>query len=130
MNFNKLNELNFYFTFLTNFKPVQINFSKNFFFTKNTSNRLICKNFFLFLFLLKYLNKKVFYKNSLIVKPIKQKLFTLMRAPYHFKISRHQITISRYILLFKLNFKLNNSLIFYNTSNLIYFINFFKNFNV
>lgn len=130
MTLNKFNEINFYFTFLTNFKPTQINYNNFSLFNVNTSNKLICRNFFLFLILLKYLNTKTFKKNNFFIKPLKKKLFTLMRAPYHFKISRHQITISRYVLIFKLNIKLNNLLIFLNFTNLVYFVSFFKSFNI
>ena len=94
-------------TYLTNFKP---NFSKSFyklnFFKSN--KKIFCRNFFLFLFLLKYINNFFLCKNiKFFVKPLKKNFNNILRAPYKNKLSRHQISIFRYIINIKFLFSIN-----------------------
>lgn len=115
--------------YITNFNPfLYKNYNKFKFINKN---KIYCKNFFLFLFLLKYLNNLYFYKNVIIfIKPFKKNLINILKAPYKNKLSRHQLSIVRYNINFKLDLKLilinikNLSEIFIFLKNLKYFFNF------
>lgn len=84
---------------ITNFKPKLKNFS-NLNIVKS-KNQIFCKNFFLFLLLLKYNqnNNKCFTKSTIFVKPFIRKVFTLLRAPYRHKLSRHQMILNRYSII-------------------------------
>jgi hypothetical protein len=63
---NNLNKIDFIFTFITNFKPNNINLSiENKLFKIKNNNKIICRNFFLFLLFIKYLNKKKFDQSNM-----------------------------------------------------------------
>jgi hypothetical protein len=102
-----LNSISISINYITNFKPSK-NFSENYSFYKNKNNIILCKHFLIFFYLM-----KISLKNNadikIFLKPKRRKLETLLRAPYRHKISRHQITISRYnlVVVFKLNLKKN-----------------------
>lgn len=64
------------------------------------------------MFLLKFYNKN-FNKNNnikinIIIKPKKQKTFTLLRAPFRHKLAKNQIGFFYYNFFLKLNLKKNN----------------------
>ena len=69
--------------------------------------RILCRNLFLFFLYLKYTNLNYFSKIKLFIKPNYSKLFTILRAPYRYKLGRYQYTISRFFILvtFYLNLK-------------------------
>lgn len=125
------NKLIFYFTFLTNFKPNNFNlFSSNKKFKFKKNNRIICRNFFLFILLLKYLNKNINSQSNIWVKPLKQKNLTILRAPYRYKLARQQITLSRYFIFYKILFNFNENFNFTSFKQINDFFNFFKKFNI
>ena len=103
------------------------NFNK---FNLVNKNKIYCRNFFLFLFLLKYLNKNEFCnKISLFIKPVKKKYNNILRAPYKNKLSKHQLGVYRYNILIKFYF-IYNFLICKNINNFFFFFNnFFSFFN-
>ena len=108
------NKISININYLTNFNP---NFFKNFKNFKNKNKKkIICRNFFLFLFLLNFLNKSLYFNSiTLFIKPKKKQFSNILRAPYKNKLSKKQIGINRYFINFKIVLYLN-------------FI-FFKNFN-
>ena len=129
--FKNKNDICFFFTYLTNFKP------NNFDIMSNTNkfkhfkkNRIICRNFFLFILLLKYFNNKINSKSCMWIKPLKQKNITLLRAPYRYKLSRQQITITRYFIFYKLTFNFKNNFYLDTIKNCINFTNSLKKFNI
>jgi hypothetical protein len=115
-----LNNLNISINYITNFKPSN-HISENFTFSyKNKKNIIICKNFLAFMYLINHLQKK---NNNIKVflKPTSSSLETLLRAPYRHKISRHQITFSRYyfVISFKVPLKFN---VFINNFDQLFFL--------
>jgi hypothetical protein len=127
-NFN----FNFKITYTTNFKPntfVDLNkiiVEKNFKNFKKIGHFIKCKNFIVFIILLRYLNSS--NKIKFFVKPAFSNTITLLRAPYKNKISRHQLSVSRYFIL--ITFSLNNELPLplLNLNQLIYLNKEFLNF--
>lgn len=120
-----MNNLNISINYITNFKPSS-QISENFTFSyKNKKNTIICKNFLAFMYLINYLQKK---KNNIkiFLKPTSSNLETLLRAPYRHKISRHQITFSRYFFLITFKIPLNFTVNVVNFNQLIFFINELK----
>lgn len=77
------------------------------------------------MYLINYLQKK---KNNIkiFLKPTSSNLETLLRAPYRHKISRHQITFSRYFFLITFKIPLNFTVNVVNFNQLIFFINELK----
>lgn len=132
INFFKLNNkknLKISISYITNFKPSDfLHFNNLKIFKKPSNNKIISRNFFLFLILLKYSNNKVF-NTSIFVKPNYNKFITLLRAPYRYKLSRHQFSVSRYFVLLTIKNKLDilncNS-----TNDLISFVKLLKNFYI
>jgi hypothetical protein len=121
-------------SYITNFNPSVASDIKNLqYFNKSKSkNKLISKNFFLFLLLLKYCNnnnKKYFINNSLFIKPFFKKLYVILRAPYRHKLSRHQIIINRYYVVYSMFFYTDDINIKSN-EDIIYILNKFKKFYV
>lgn len=114
-------------SYITNFQPSLFkNFSNAKLFVNKNKTKIISKNFFLFLLLLKYNNKKNF-NIKLFIKPTYKKFITLLRAPYRYKLARHQFIMNRYFILMslKMNFnKINTT----NYNDIIFLINFFKKF--
>ena len=128
---NNLNKIDFIFTFLTNFKPSNINlYTENKLFKLKTNKKIICRNFFLFLLFIKYLNKKTLNNSNIWIKPIKQKTITLLRAPYRHKLFRHQIVLNRYFFFYKISFNLNSYIKAKSFNELKLIVNFFKKFNI
>jgi hypothetical protein len=118
---------------LKNRFKLSVNYVSNFrlfnFFLKKNYNRVNCKKFLLFIFFFNYIKFKNNFLEKLVffVKPKFFSIYTLLRAPYRFKLSRDQLTFSRYYLVCSLTF--NNHLNlknFLNLNDLIFFINFFK----
>ncbi len=113
-------------SYITNFK-IQSALKNNFVFSfKNDKNIIVCKNFLIFLYLLNHQfgnNKNI----KFFFKPKKFKLETLLRAPYRHKISRHQLTFSRYFFDVKFFFNINTS-VNINNNQLIFLIKELKNY--
>jgi len=89
------------------------------------TNKIICRNFFLFLFLLNFFKKN---KNCFFIKPFKKKTLTILRAPYRYKLSKHQLIINRYLIFLK-NVIFFENKIFFKTYNqiIILLLFFYKN---
>jgi hypothetical protein len=112
-----LNKISFSINYVTNFKPSK-NFNENYTFYKNKNNIILCKHFIIFFYLIRF----VLRKNSNVViffKPKKSKIETLLRPPYRHKISRHQITLSRYFILVSFNTNFANTLSISNTDQVL-----------
>jgi len=122
----------FYFSthLTTNFKPTHIKKFNSINFFKKTKEQVFCRNLFLFLILIKYKNKNLFNKSSVFIKPYKKKIYTILRAPYRHKLSRHQIVLNRYNIISSLRLKTKKIPISKNFKNVIYLYNFFKKFNI
>jgi hypothetical protein len=113
LNFlEKKKKSNFYIQlkYISNFKPNYKRLLK-----KKTFNRsfVYAKSFFFFIFFcnfIKITTINCFEKVVFFVQPQYSPLFTLLRAPYRYKISRDQITFNRYFInfFFYLNESLNN----------------------
>ena len=119
-------------SYTTNFKPAHfLNFKNLQLFKLHTNkNKIISRNFFLFLLLLKYVNKdNTLLNTSIFVKPFFKKFITLLRAPYRHKLSRHQFIMSRYSILYSLSLNFNNIFI-KNHSELIFLLKTIKKFYV
>jgi len=113
--------------YLSNFKP---NFNK-LKITKNKSSLFYAKKFFYFLFFCNFLKyKKYLYINRIyfFVQPLYSNVLTILRAPYRYKLSRDQLTFSRYniIFYFELDNRLNNLKLF-NVSQIFYLLNIYYN---
>lgn len=98
----KQSGINISLYYSTNISPIlgsqQINALIN---SNNTiNNKLFSKNFFLFLFFVNFKKTKnnfsKFSKITIFVKPKKVKKFTLLRAPYRYKVGRVHLMYSRY----------------------------------
>lgn len=113
----------------TNFKPSDFLYFNDFKMFKNNNEKIISRNFFLFLILLKYTNKNTPYvfNSSIFVKPNYKKFITLLRAPYRYKLSRHQFMFSRYYVIFSISIDFEN-LYFSNIKDIVFFIKLSKNF--
>lgn len=125
------NNLKISISYITNFKPSDFLSFKNLkIFKSKNEDKLISRNFFLLLLLLKHVNSNTLgVSTTLFVKPNFKKVITLLRAPYRYKLSRHQFVLSRYYIVLSIltNFKVIN--LNCNT-DLIYFINLIKNFYI
>lgn len=114
---------------------ISINYISNFQFfgnfLKTQKSKINCKNFILFIFFFNFLLKKYnwFYKFIYFFKPKYSVNYTLLRAPYRYKLSRDQLTFSRYFLLISFVFK-NPFYLIRNINNkdIIKFISFFYKF--
>lgn len=117
-------------SYTTNFKPADFLFFNDLsIFKKKTNNKIISRNFFLFLILLKYTKLNEIFKLdiSVFVKPNYKKVLTILRAPYRYKLARHQFMLSRYYLL--LSIKMDFVDLFFDKNNeLIFFVKLIKNF--
>lgn len=61
-------------------------------------NQILCRNLFLFLYFLKNINNKHVNTVSFFIKPTNNNIFTVLRAPYRYKLGRYQYTTSRFII--------------------------------
>ena len=117
-------------SYTTNFKPSNFLNFKNYKLFKNKNNsKIISRNFFLFLLLLKYSNKTNFFNTTIFVKPFYKKILTILRAPYRHKLSRHQFILSRYSILYTINFNLEK-INFKNISEILYIMKNIKKFYI
>ena len=109
--------------YISNFNP---NFFKNFNNFKNKNKKkIICRNFFLFLFLLNFMKNFLFCKNiKLFIKPKKKSFVNILKAPYKNKLSKNQIGLFRYFIIFKLTIFIN----IYNFNNFNQLFLFLKKF--
>ena len=85
--------------FISNYNPfslenVNINFIKK---------KIFCKNFIYFILFLNFFN---FSKSSIFVKPLFKKKFTILNAPYRYKLSKTNFFFSRFHILLNLTFNL------------------------
>lgn len=117
-------------SYTTNFKPANFLNFKNYKLFKNKNNsKIISRNFFLFLLLLKHSNNSDYFNTTIFIKPFYKKVLTVLRAPYRHKLSRHQFILSRYSVLYSINFNLQK-IWFNNTSEVLYFLKNIKNFYI
>lgn len=112
---------------------IQLNYYSNYkILIKSKKYWLFCKKFLSFLFLVNHIfflkknNLNFFLKGSFFFKKKKQKIFVILRAPYKNKLSRNQLTISRYFFKFNILIFLKNYFFFENLSHLFIFL---KNLN-
>lgn len=121
----------FSMSYITNFKPQILEISNNelFVFQKlKKNNHIFCRNFFLFFLYLKYCYcNKIIQNISIFVKPFYKNTFTILRAPYRYKLGRYQYSLSRYFILCSFEFSTQN-LFFENIFNLVSFFKLCKNF--
>lgn len=131
INFSELNNnVKISISYITNFQPSLFkNFNSTQLFSSKNKLKIISKNFFLFLLLLKYNNSKNKFNIKLFIKPNYKKFITLLRAPYRYKLARHQFLVNRFyiIMSLKINF---NKIVIYKHTDVIYLINLFKTFYV
>lgn len=85
-----------------------------------------CRHFILFVYFLKNIFSN--HNISIFVKPKKINIFNILRAPYKNKISKHQMTLSRFYLNVSLKIKLNDFIHFNNTNSVTNIVNFLKSF--
>lgn len=117
-------------SYTTNFKPASFLNFRNYRLFKNKNNsKIISRNFFLFLLLLKYSNNNDYFNTTIFVKPFYRKILTVLRAPYRHKLSRHQFILSRYSVLYTINFNLQK-IYFSNISEILYFLKNIKKFYI
>lgn len=120
----------YFSTYLTtNFKPKHINNFNNLNFFKKNKNQIFCRNLFLFLLLIKYKKNFFFDNSSILIKPYKRKIYTILRSPYRHKLARHQLVLNRYYITSSIRLKNNNIFKTTNFKNIIKLFNFFKTFN-
>ena len=123
----------FNISYSTNFKPSFNNTileKQPYFFKKlRGKNHVLCRNFFLFFLYLKYCyNKNYFSSISLFIKPRYFQTYTVLRAPYRYKLGRYQFTTSRYYVLCSFKLNIQNKLAFFSTTQIASFIKLCKNF--
>lgn len=130
-----LKPINLFFnlSYITNFKPTLTNkFEKEKIeITTNLrkNSHVLCRNLFLYFLYLKYCNKNnLFKKISIFIKPYYSNTYTILRAPYRYKLGRHQLGLSRYYILVSLKLNYQNSFISNNIEHVIYFLNNSKKF--
>ena len=129
MNNKNNSKFNISISYITNFKPADFLFFNDVKIFKKNKTKIISRNFFLFLLLLKYSNNSQAINISIFVKPSYNKFITLLRAPYRYKLSRHQFLVSRYSIL--MNISTNIDKIYFNDiEDLIFFIKLIKKFYV
>lgn len=70
--------------------------------------KITCKNFILFILLL----KSVFRSNCIrfFIKPKQSSIYNILRAPYKNKISRHQLTLSRFFFTVSMLINLSDNI--------------------
>jgi hypothetical protein len=85
-------------------------------FNLNQKNKIICKNYIVFVLFLKnfFKNKKI----TFFMKPVTKSNITLLRSPYRHKLTRHQITLNRFLFDLKLCFPLKKSIEIENASEI------------
>lgn len=120
------------FKYVTNFNPgsfLYIKGLKNFTKLSNQKSNVDvvgCKHFILFIFLLKHLFKK--NKITLFVKPKKSNIQNILRAPYKNKMSKHQLTFSRFFLNVSINILKKTPIVCQNIFYLVNLVNELKKF--
>lgn len=112
-----MNKISFSIHYVTNFKPSR-NFNDSYSFFNNKNNIVLCKHFIVFFYLIKFILKKN-TSVKIFFKPTRNKIETILRPPYRHKISRHQITLSRYFLTVSFFTKLNKHIVVSNTTQII-----------
>jgi hypothetical protein len=115
--------------YVTNFNPNFLlkpdNLTKNF--DRNTNNgRVNCKNFILFILLLKNIFKK--NKIAIFTKPKQSSIHNILRAPYKNKMSKHQITLSRFNFNITVSVDLKKAIDLKNTKQVVKILDCLKTF--
>jgi len=80
---------------------------------KNKNNKVVCKNLIIMFLFLKYFSKVT--NASSFVFPKKSSNLTILRSPYRHKLTRHQLTFSRFFIVLNLKIVLKNRLNAHNT---------------
>lgn len=126
--------IKFSINYLTNFKPlIKLKTPKTkikIFKRIRVKRRIICRNLFLFFLYLKYTKINYFGKIKLFIKPNYRKLFTILRAPYRYKLGRYQYTISRFFILVTFYVNLPNIFLIKYSSEIITIVKILKHFYV
>ncbi len=115
--------INLSLNYVTNFQP-NVNFTNK---TKlsQTKKKIFLKNFLIFSLLMKSVSKNKFIK--IFIKPKYNNVLTILRAPYKNKISRHQITLSRYFI--NISYKYQTKILnFHSLHSVCFFVKSFKDF--
>ena len=88
--------------------------------------KFFVKNFIIFIILL----KQVFKKNNpvVFVKPKYCNTLNILRAPYKNKISKHQITLSRFFIVVSFKFKFEKFIYLSGLSSIFLILKKLKNF--
>ncbi len=116
---------------------IKLNYYSNFRICLKSKKHLVfCKKFLSFLYLFNFIflknfnfeKNKIFFYTSFFFKKKKQRLFVILRAPYKNKLSRNQLTISRYFYNFNLYFCLNKNIKINSLKNFFYFFNSLRSF--
>jgi hypothetical protein len=123
LNHNKKKAI-FSINYITNFKPNFTQFNeKSVIFNSQNNNKIVNRSFFLFLMSIKFLKKKNnFSKNTIFVKKQIKHVQTILRPPYRFKLSRHQLILNRYYLIHHIEYCFYNYIYLNNFFELIDFI--------
>lgn len=101
------------------------NLTKNL--NRNRNNdKINCKNFVLFILLLKNIFKKK--KIAIFAKPKKSSIYNILRAPYKNKMSKHQITLSRFNFNVTVSLDLKQTISLKNINQLVGTLTSLKNF--
>lgn len=117
--------------YITNFKPQNINLNTNIFLfqnIRNKQNQIICRNLFLFFLFLKSINKQQQSSVSIFIKPKKNPHFTVLRAPYRYKLARYQYGVNRYYIVATFFLTLYKDFICNNINQIFYFLNICRKF--
>lgn len=117
---------------MTNFQPnTTLKDDFNFEIYNNKTNKILCKNFIIFVIFMKYINNKN-NKNiiTFFIKPYCRYLLTMLRPPYRHKISRHQLTFSRYFIIFTIKIPLSDLIMINNLNQLVFFFKNLRNLYV
>lgn len=126
---NKLLKISLHY--ITNFKPKLELFKQNkllFKGIRDTNNQILCRNLFLFFLFLKTITKQKQSNVTIFIKPKKQQHFTVLRAPYRYKLGRNQYGVSRYFIVATFCLCLLRDIKSSNINHIIYFIKLCKQF--
>lgn len=116
--------------YVTNFQPNKNNFllkSKKINFSVH-NEKIFCKNFLVFFILIKHSFWKTNTSVNVFIQPHYANTLNILRAPYKNKISKHQITLSRYTITVSVKLKLDDFFVFNNINSCCFFLNKLKQY--
>lgn len=101
-----MKSLNYYqFNFITNFNPhLSEDVDLKYLDKLNKSTKIVCKNLIIFILCVReIISQKEFnlfdWKFKIFILPLKKTLYTLLRAPYRYKLAKNQLMFKRYNLV-------------------------------